>query len=90
MKKSTLTPIDLFCFFEMLHEDKVKARMNLLTYKKIIASPFGIEDYEEIENVRPSIWGVSIVFDKELLNDEVEIVAEYPKATRKMFAILVL
>lgn len=85
--KSLITPIDLFCFFEMLHEDKVKARMNLLTYKKIIASPFGIEDYENIENIRPSIWGVSILFDEELQNNEVEIIAEYKKATRKMFFI---
>lgn len=87
MKKSTLTPIDLFCFFEMLHEDKVKARMNLLTYKKIIASPFGIEDYEEIENPRSKISGVSILFDEYMENDKVEIIADYSSPIRKMFSI---
>lgn len=87
--KSLLKPVDLFCFFEMLHEDKVKARMNILTYKKIIASPFGIMDYEEIVNIRPRICGVSILFDEEMENDEVEIVAEYSNPIRKMFMISV-
>ncbi len=87
--KSELNPVDLFCFFEMLHEDKVKARMNELTYKKVIASPFGIEDYEEIENIRPRISGVAIVFDEEMHNDEVEIVAEYSNPIRRMFMISV-
>lgn len=85
--KSILKPVDLFCFFEMLHEDKVKARMNELTYKKIIASPYGIDDFENIENIRPSIWGVSILFDEEMQNDDIEIIAEYINPTRKMFFI---
>lgn len=71
----------------MLHEDKVKARMNILTYKKVIASPFGIKDYEEIENIRPRISGVSIVFDEEMENNDVEIVAEYSNPIRRMFLI---
>lgn len=88
--KSTITPIDLFCFFEMLHEDKVKSRMNLLTYKKIIASPFGIEDYEEIENTRSKISGVSIIFDENMENNEVEIIADYHSPIRKKFSVQVL
>jgi hypothetical protein len=75
--KSKITPVDLFCFFEMFHEDKVKARMNLLTYKKIIAAPFGIKDYEEIENPRSKISGVSILFDENMELNEVEIIADY-------------
>lgn len=85
--KSKITPIDLFCFFEMFHEDKVKARMNLLTYKKIIASPFGIKEYEEIENPRSKISGVSILFDENLENDDVEIIAEYDTPVRKLIFI---
>jgi hypothetical protein len=71
----------------MFHEDKVKARMNELTYKKVIASPFGIKDYEEIENIRPRISGFSIVFDEEMENDEVEIVADYSNPIRRMFTV---
>lgn len=86
---SNLTPVDLFCFFEMFHEDKVKARMNLLTYKKIIASPFGIKEYEEIENPRSKISGVNILFDENMKNNEVEIVADYHSPIRKKFSILI-
>jgi hypothetical protein len=88
--KSKITPGDFFCILEMMSNNNVELKMNVLTYKKIIGRTFGIDDYETIKNPIPKINGIRIEFDETKPNDNVTLIANYIPHTRESFEIEIL
>lgn len=68
----------------------VELSMNLITYKKIIGTIFGMSDYEKISNPIPNINGIKIVFNEDFSNDDIRITAKYIPHTTESFEIELL
>ncbi len=87
--KSKIKANDFFYLLEMMRND-IELHMNLITYKKIIGTTFGMPDYEKITNPIPNINGVKILFDEDFENNNIRITAKYIPHTTESFEIELL
>lgn len=85
--KSKINSGDFFCILEMMGNNNVELKMNVLTYKKIIGKTFGIADYTTITNPIANINGIKIEFDESKENDIVMIKTKYIPHTRESIEI---
>ena len=85
--KSKINSGDFFCILEMMGNNNVELKMNVLTYKKLIGKTFGIADYTTITNPIANINGIKIEFDESKENDIVMIKTKYIPHTRESIEI---